>query len=117
VNYLYRLQQAPPGAVIPVEDITGPLLLVAGGDDQLWPSSLMAEAIMDRRAAMGGHADDELLTYPNAGHLIGKASVPAGSTRIAGGRLESGGTPPDNARAQADAWPRVLEFLAKALTR
>ena len=115
VNYLYRLRRAPPSAAIAVEDITGPLLLVAGGDDQLWPSLLMAEAIMERRAAMGGHPDDQLLAYPNAGHLIGKAAVPAGSTRIAGGRLESGGTPSDNARAQADAWPRVLAFLGKVL--
>jgi hypothetical protein len=117
VNYLYRLSQAPAGAVIPVERIPGPVLLVAGGDDQLWPSLPMARAIMERRASLGGHPDDQLLTYPNAGHLIGKAFVPAGSTRVAGGRLESGGTPADNARAQADSWPRVLAFLEKALAR
>jgi dienelactone hydrolase len=117
VNYLYRLRQAPTSAVIPVESITGLLLLVAGGDDQLWPSLPMARAIMERRASLRGHPDDELLSYPDAGHLIGKAFVPAGSTRVAGGRLETGGTPADNARAQADAWPRVLAFLGKALAR
>jgi hypothetical protein len=115
VNYVHRLRSAPAGALIPVERIPGPVLLVAGGDDQLWPSLPMARAIMDRRASMGGHADDQLWTYPHAGHLIAKAYLPAGSTRVSGGRLETGGTPEENARAQADAWPRVLAFLAKAL--
>ena len=117
VNYLYRLRETPPSAVIPVERIAGPLLLVAGGDDQLWPSLPMANAIMQRRALPKRHPDDQLLVYPQAGHLIGKAFVPAGSTRTGGGRLETGGTSAGNARAQADAWPRVLAFLAKALAR
>ena len=115
VNYLYRLRRMPRGAVIPVERIAAPLLLVAGDHDQLWPSLLMARAIMERRAKRGRHASDELLVYPGAGHLIGKTYLPAGSTLIAGGRIETGGTPRANASAQADAWPRVLAFLRKAL--
>jgi len=55
------------------------------------------------------------LSYAGAGHLIGKAYLPAGSTRVAGGRLETGGTPQANAAAQADAWPQVLRFLEAAL--
>jgi dienelactone hydrolase len=100
---------------IPVEQIRGPLLLVAGTDDQLWPSRLMAEQIVKRRAARGGHSRDRLLTYEGAGHLIGKGFLPAGSTRIAGGRIETGGTPAANARAQADSWPKVLSFLGAEL--
>ncbi len=53
-----------------------------------------------------------VLNYRGAGHRIGKSYIPAGSTRVAGGRLETGGTAAANAAAQADAWPRVLEFLA-----
>ncbi len=116
-NYLYRLRQAPVSTVIPVERIAGPLLLVAGGEDQLWPSLVMAQAIMERRASFGGHSEDQLLAYPLAGHLIGKAYLPPGSTRVGGGRFETGGTPEQNALAQADAWPRVLAFLAKAVGR
>jgi dienelactone hydrolase len=77
----------------------------------------MANAIMQRRALPKRHPDDQLLVYPRAGHLIGKAFLPAGSTRTGGGRLETGGTSAGNAQAQADAWPRVLAFLAKALAR
>jgi dienelactone hydrolase len=115
VNYLNRLQRAPEGATIAVEQIRGPLLLVAGDEDQLWPSLLMAQRILRRRAERGGHAHDRLLAYAGAGHLIGKAFLPSGSTRIAGGRIETGGTPAANARAQADAWPKVLEFLRMQL--
>jgi hypothetical protein len=60
---------------------------------------------------------DTILIYPDAGHRIGKSYLPAGSTRVAGGRLETGGTPQANALAQADAWPTVLHFLATALRR
>jgi dienelactone hydrolase len=116
VNYLNRLRRAPAGATIAVERIRGPLLLIAGDDDQLWPSLLMARQIMERRAARGGHARDRLLAYTGAGHLIGKAFLPSGSTRIAGGRLETGGTPAGNARAQADAWTKVVSFLGEELT-
>lgn len=115
VNYLNRLQRAPAGATIAVEQIRGPLLLIAGDDDQLWPSLLMAQRIMRRRVERGGHPGDRLLSYAGAGHLIGKAFLPAGSTRIAGGRIETGGTPGANARAQADAWPNVVEFLRRHL--
>jgi dienelactone hydrolase len=117
INYLNRLERAPRDATIPVEQIRGPILLVAGSDDQLWPSLLMAQRLMVRRATLGGHAGDRLLTYDGAGHLIGKGFLPAGSTRIAGGRIETGGTPAANARAQADSWPRAVDFLKVELTK
>ena len=77
----------------------------------------MARAVMERRASLPVHAHDELLVYPGAGHLIGKAYVPSGSTRVGGGRLETGGSSAENARAQADAWARVLAFLDRVLAR
>ena len=91
-----------------------PILLVAGKDDQLWPSARMAEDLMRRREAGGGHPGDQMMIYPDAGHLIGKAYLPSGSTRIGRGRLETGGSPAGNARAQAYAWRRVLAFLGMA---
>jgi dienelactone hydrolase len=102
-------------AAIPVERIQGPVLLVAGGQDQLWPSAWSGDAIAARLRAHGFRHRVVQLSYPDAGHRIGKAYLPAGSTRIAGGRMETGGTPQANAAAQADAWPRVLRFLAAAL--
>src|SRR5262245_3817073 len=41
-----------PGDVfIPVEQTTGPILLVSGDDDRMWPASRMGRQIMDRLAA------------------------------------------------------------------
>jgi dienelactone hydrolase len=117
VNYRYRLRDTATvrRAEIPVERIHGPVLLVAGQTDELWPSAWSADAITGRLRAHGFRHRVVHLSYPGAGHLIGKAYLPAGSTRVGGGRLETGGTPQANAAAQADAWPRVLRFLATAL--
>ncbi len=57
-----------PAARIPVERIAGDVLLVAGGDDRLWPSCDFAEAIAERRTAAGLHT--ELVTHPRAGHRV-----------------------------------------------
>jgi len=114
IHYSYRLRSASADARIPIEDVEGPIMLVAGGDDQLWPSARMAEDLMHRREAAGGHPGDQMIIYPEAGHLIGKSYLPSGSTRIGRGSMETGGSPSGNARAQADAWPRVLAFLRMA---
>ncbi len=115
VHYLHRKRSSGGTGLIEIERFDGPILLVAGADDQLWPSHLMAEELMARRADGRGHPLDQLLSYENAGHLIGKAFLPSGGTRIARGRLETGGSPEGNASAQADAWPRVLAFLEAVL--
>jgi dienelactone hydrolase len=113
VHYRYRMRDpaAAERARIPVERIAGPVMLVAGDDDALWPSAEMARAVRARLAATPGRTGDTLLVYAGAGHRIGKAYLPAGSTRIAGGRLETGGSPRANAAAQGDAWGQVLRFL------
>jgi dienelactone hydrolase len=115
VNFAYRLRTAPSQAFIPVERIAGPILLIAGEDDQLWPSAAMARDVLARRRTRGGHPNDSLLLFAGAGHLIGKVYLPAGSTLIAGGRLETGGTAAGNARAQGEAWREVVRFLSEAL--
>lgn len=119
VNYAYRLRnrEAVERAAIPVERINGPVLLISGRDDQLWPSTVLAEMVMDRLRRRGHRFPDEQLAYESAGHQIGKAYLPAGSTLIAGGRLATGGTPEGNAGAQEDSWPRVLKFLRAAFRR
>ncbi|MBT8487467.1 MAG: acyl-CoA thioesterase/BAAT N-terminal domain-containing protein [Gemmatimonadetes bacterium] len=115
VHYLYRKRISPGTGHIAIEQFDGPILLVAGEDDQLWPSHLMAQELMARRAEVRGHPLDRLHVYADAGHLIGKAFLPSGSTRIARGRLETGGSRQGNAAAQADAWPKVLAFLERVL--
>ena len=94
-------------ARIAVEDYRGPLMLVAGDQDRLWNSGRMARNIVASRAAAG--LTTQALLYPEAGHdLAGGSAEPRDDPR-------GGGTPEANAAARADAWPKVVAFLEKAL--
>jgi dienelactone hydrolase len=97
-------------ATIPVENIGGPILLISGTDDQLWPSARMAELIMARLKAKNHPFADQNLCYEGAGHWVGVPYLPAvSSTRdkvyIAGGSMEA------NAAASSDSWSKMLTFL------
>src|SRR5215471_920456 len=119
LNYQHSLKNEPAiqKATIRVELINGPILLVSGMDDQIWPSFGFGELIMRRLKTRRHRFQDRHLAYQNAGHLIGKAYLPVGSTLIAGGRIESGGTPLGDAKAQEDSWPSVVRFLNRALAQ
>ena len=53
---------------------------------------------------------DQLLTYPDAGHLIRLGCWP--TTVAHAGSIKLGGTPAGLAAAQADMTPRVIGLLA-----
>jgi pimeloyl-ACP methyl ester carboxylesterase len=99
-------------AAIESERIRVPLLLVAGGGDAVWPSAEMAERLLDRRrqAAVAAAAQDQLLTYPDAGHFIRLGCWPTTVTHA--GSIELGGTAAGLAAAQADLTPRAIALLA-----
>ena len=108
---------AVEAAAIPVERIRGPVLLVSGEDDRLWPSPVLAEIAVARLAAHGRAATH--LRYAGAGHMIGPVGLPATANTILhplrGRAMALGGTPAGNAAAAADSWPRVLQFLRAGL--
>jgi dienelactone hydrolase len=107
----------PTAAVeIPVEKIAGPVMLLAGKDDQIWPSALMARRVLARRRRFGSAGVDRLLIYDEVGHPIPYAYLPT-RKRDGDGPFAVGGTPEGAARAQADAWPRILQFLTEAAAR
>lgn len=117
-NYSYRLQRTTGDqGIIDVSRITAPVYLIAGGDDGLWPSAQMARDIYRKLSLRSLHAGSRLDIYPGAGHLIGKSLLPSGSTLLARGRIDTGGTPSANAAAGRDAWPRVVAFLDRALKK
>ena len=89
-------------------------MLIAGGDDLLWPSSTMALQVAARLRKDRHKFADQLLIYPGAGHDIGYPFVPTQRT-IAAGTLLLGGTAAANAHADVDAWTHVLEFLKTSL--
>jgi dienelactone hydrolase len=120
---LYLANLADAAAVeacgIPVERIGGPVLLISGEDDALWPSALMGEMALERLRRAAHPYPDAHLRYPGAGHLIGYPYLPTTvSVRrhpALGRALAYGGTPVGAAGATADAWPRVLAFLRDTL--
>ncbi len=101
-------------AAIPVESINGGVLLLSGEDDELWPSSRMADAVVQRLEQNGFAHPVDHLRYPGAGHLIPTPYQP--TTDLAAlGALRLGGRPEPTAKAAEDQWPKVLDFLAENL--
>jgi len=101
-------------AVIPVEDIDAPVLLISAGDDQVWPSSLMADQIMKRLAEHRHAYADKSLCYAAAGHEVLPPYHPTNASAFGypgGGGSMLGGKPTANAFAEEDSWLELLKFL------
>jgi dienelactone hydrolase len=118
--YLKGLEdrEAVERATIAVEQIMGPVLLISGKDDRLWPSPALSEIAISRLAQHNHPYAYEHLSYDAAGHNIGLPYRPATVIEYRhpySGLLDFGGTPRDNAFAASDSWPRVLRFLQEAL--
>jgi dienelactone hydrolase len=105
---------AVAAAAIPVERNNGPVLVISGKDDQVWPSSLMAEAVMRRLKEHKHRYGDAHLDYESAGHGIRSYYWPTTRPKEPGA-FPLGGTAEGDARAQADSWPKVLKFIDKSL--
>jgi dienelactone hydrolase len=100
-------------AAIPVERIEAPILAIAGGADEMWPSARMAQALRDRRRAHDAGADDRLIVVAKAGHFLRPPLIPTTVDRTES--LVSGGTPAGNAAGSRTAWDATLAFLAQRL--
>jgi dienelactone hydrolase len=102
-----------PDAVIPVERINGPVLLVSGEADGLWPSKTMADAIVARLRANNFRHRVENLSYPDAGHMT--PTPPALGPTTPASLAQMGGTVEGTDRARVAAWSAMLCFLRDAL--
>ena len=103
-------------AAIPVENIRGPLLLISGGDDHLWPAAEMSEAIVARLKRHGSAHTAEHLHFAHAGHMLRYPYLPvtarhSRNKHLRGARFSFGGTPEADAEAQEQAWRRAIAFL------
>lgn len=106
-------------AALPVERYPGPILLLAGFDDQQWPSGEMAELIYRARRAENCNEGDQKLTFPKVGRLIRFPHLPgASSMRYLdpnGGGYVLGGTPDANQHADEVGWAKVVDFVGASL--
>lgn len=103
---------AARAARIPVWRIKGPVLLISGGDDQLWPSDTYAARIMD--LLRGDPSPHVHLNLPAAGHValdFPYAPTATEYTDNSGRLIALGGTPAaDNAAYERD-WPAMIRFI------
>jgi uncharacterized protein len=90
---------------IPVERISGDVVVTAGGDDQVWPSDAFAAAIVQRRRQAG--LDTVLVEHPDAGH---RPSLP-GEPPSVSMTLARGGSPVADAAHGAAIWAAVARSL------
>ncbi len=94
-----------PGIAIPVHRITAAVILVAGGDDTVWPSFVMAPRIMASLPHNG--AVHRYLYYPQAGHIV--LGVPYGA--VTNTVLNDGGTVASESAAWSADWPAMIGFI------
>jgi hypothetical protein len=106
-----------PDTAIAVEKISGPILLICGRSDALWPSCPMSEQIVARLKAQKFRHRYQLLAYDDAGHASSGPPLPSDSERLPLLGGENGGSPTGTNAARADSWPKLLAFLASALKR
>jgi dienelactone hydrolase len=125
-SFLADIAAASPAALeaarTPVENTKGPILLIAGEDDQLWPSCVLAQVAWDKlvesqHAATFG---DEYHCYPDAGHFI--TFPPGSSTQDSAAYYHPqykawflmGGSPAGIAAAERQGNTALRAFLEKA---
>jgi len=109
---------AVKAAGIAVEKIQGPVLLVSGDADRMWPSTPMSQALMQRLQNASHPFKDVWLHYAGAGHALLSLGTPTygyDTLRFPGGGIEFGGTVAGDARAAQDAWPKIEAFLDASL--
>lgn len=107
IMYRESLDQAQAEeAAIEVEKIQGPILLLSGKADSLWPSDYMSDQVVTRLRSHNFRHPYEHIAYDDAGHLISR--ITEETTRL-------GGTVEGNRAAQEDAQRRLIEFLAQHL--
>lgn len=102
---------------IKVEDTAGPVLMVAGGDDGLWPSCALMDVAWQRLLPRA-NALDQAVCLPNAGHLVGAPGWPSGEeyvTRMFGTNVILGGTQQGNGQGARVFDTALRAFLAAVL--
>jgi dienelactone hydrolase len=115
-----RNREAIAHATIPVERIHGPIMLVSGGDDHLWPTAEMCIAILARLTDHHFPHAVEYFNYPRAGHMLRYPYLPTTSRvsrnrHLRNARYSFGGNPASDAEANADSWRRAIAFLRSSL--
>lgn len=95
-------------ARIPVERITGPVLLISGSDDQPGPSDESARMVIERLARYKHPYEYKHVDYAGAGHLVFLPQMITGNRRFM-----NGGHAKADAHGGVAAWAETLDFLRR----
>ncbi len=119
-NFIHGLKDKDSEkAAIPVEKINAPLLLVSGGDDQMWPSTLYIYRIEQRLKQHESPIFYRHLHYPKAGHGISIPNLPPLGPvyyhPIEKHWFSVGGTPVEDQHASQDSWKKLIAFFQATL--
>ena len=102
---LKRFPREAEAARIPAERFAGEVLLVAGGDDKVWPSAEFAAEIERRR----GERATRIVTGPEAGHRV---VLPGEEPKTAGQRMARGGSDAADRELGVRGWDEIRRVLA-----
>lgn len=113
-----ELDKLDPSAIIPVEKINCPMLVICGEDDESVLASEIAHEIFKCMTSHGKSALCSVLSYPGTGHLIEPPFAPhcyASYHKTLKTTFAWGGNPKNHSLAQEDSWQKILEFFRKNL--
>lgn len=107
-------------ASIKVEQINGPILLLSGKADKVWPSAYMADKIEQRIKEHNFQHSFQNIQYDNAGHLISANPEVSSTSRVGNMTIdgkdyefEYGGTNEGDHAARQAAKSEVIEFMGR----
>jgi dienelactone hydrolase len=97
---------------ITVERSTGPLLLLSGDDDHMWPAASMSDEIVQRMENHGRGEDVTNVVYAGAGHVFLLQDFMPRPGQGSGPQYDFGGSFQADSIAGKDAWQRAVSFLS-----
>ena len=97
-------------AVITVDKINGPILMLSSNADAIWPSKIYSETIMEMLEKANFKYEYKHCTYEKSGHLLTLPYQAIPSLRGFGGETVS------CAKASVNSWNETINFLKKWAT-
>lgn len=107
--YLPLVKNPNPDAVIQVEKITGPILLISSKMDNMWPSEPAAEQIMQRLEDYDFPYSYQHLSYDYGGHMF--VPMKFGQTKLFKG--DRGKNKEAGLKCRLDSLTKTLEFISQ----
>lgn len=107
--YLPMVERPNPAAIIRVENVTGPILLISSKLDTMWPSEPAAEAIMKRLREHDFPYPYRHLSYDYGSHLFVPMELPAAKFF----RGDRGKNREPGRKARMDSLTKTLEFVSQ----